>query len=164
MAADIASGGSRRYNCQTRGAVWPSLTATTLLLATACESSSAPELDPTTVADWGPLAVAERASGDEALIGGTLSITESCVTIDDDDRELTVVWPAEATRWTGDDRTIHLVGTEGSETVFQHGEAVTLGGSVGATVGRETAVPVSWLAEPDPRCPGPPYWFVTPDP
>lgn len=137
---------------------------TLVLAATSCRGSDGSD----GVAErpqWGPLAVAEFAGGDQALIAGTMQITKGCVLLDVGDEAVLLVWPQTLTAWDSQDKAIAFVRPSGERVVFPNGDRVTFvggGSSVnedGLTVD-DFLASVSWVSEPDGSCLMDSRWFV----
>lgn len=116
---------------------------------------------------WGPLAVVPGLpSGDEALISGTLVITDDCVTIrSGSDREQSLlVWSADATSWNAETRTIQY--RDGEETVELSDQDRAAFGGGGSSIHEDGVPPadwmdsIEWVSQPDASCPMDLRWFV----
>lgn len=84
---------------------------------------------PVTEVGWGPLAVTGGSrSGDEALISGTLRITDDCVLLDEGDDPVLLVWLEEQTEWDPLTETVRYGGGDGSIAVLGSGDTVSFGG------------------------------------
>ncbi len=146
-----------------------------LLVAASCgneENSTRPgdpnaDQDPANIADkWGPLAIitGER-SGDEALIGGTLDVTENCLLLDERGEPALLVWPARGTEWNPASGTVIFTNADGSAAELSAGDAVSFSGG-GSSFGEggasslEFVASVEWVAEPHPDCVTDTRWFV----
>jgi hypothetical protein len=106
---------------------------------------------------WGPLAVASGPpSGAEALITGTLSVTEACVLLISGGEETLLVWPDQGTTWNGVNQTIEYDDGEHS-VVVSDGDEVAFGGG-GSSVNEdgldssEWVASINWTSAPDPSC------------
>lgn len=105
---------------------------------------------------WGPLAVAEGSpTGMEALLSGTVEITDTCVFLRNGDERSLLVWPSEATQWEETSRTIRY-SAEGS-VELRDGDAFSVGGGGSSEAedgldDRVWAESINWAAEPDPSC------------
>lgn len=135
------------------------------LIAAACGDDQA--TDGSADDTWGPLAVLSGpASGDEALIAGSLQIGKDCVTLEEAGGErVLLVWPSDDTTWNPESRVIEY--TDGDRTVeLSDGEEVAFGG--GGDSVAEGGLPASewvgsvdgWTSEPDRSCPAGVRWFV----
>lgn len=116
---------------------------------------------------WRPLAVvAGPPSGNEALISGTLVVSDACVTIRSGSagEEALLVWPAEGTSWNSDTRTIEY--DDGQERVeLSDGDRVAFGGGGSSTEEdglrpSEWVDSVDWISRPDASCPMEVRWFI----
>lgn len=104
---------------------------------------------------WGPLAVidASVSGGDWGGIAGTLDISDMCVTVDDLGPK-TLIWPSGQTTWSPDHQAIAYDDVlSGTRQELRDGTQALFGGN-------ELTEEPSWLAKPDPSCPGE-YWVVT---
>jgi len=109
--------------------------------------------------DWGPLAVSRGpASGDEALLEGTLRIDDDCVTVESSGGRVLVVWPSDSTQWDPDTHTITYGATDdGSDVVLRNGDTMQVGGG-GWAAGEaedgpaEWAGSTEWVNEPADEC------------
>lgn len=116
---------------------------------------------------WGPLAVVSGPpSGDEALISGTLVVTDDCVTIrsGSGSEEALLVWPAEGTSWDSETRTIEYSDDE-ERVEVSDGDRVAFGGGGSSTQEdglrpAEWVDSVDWISQPDTSCPMDVRWFV----
>ena len=95
--------------------------------------------------DWGPLAVSQGgASGDEALLEGTLRIDDSCVTVEANGERLLVVWPSDSTQWDPDAHTITYGATDDeADVVLRDGDTMKVGGG-GWAAGEAEDDPADW--------------------
>lgn len=105
---------------------------------------------------WGPLAVMKGPPSDyEALVSGTIEITDECVLLRNGDERSLLVWPSEGTHWDESSRTIRY--TADGTVELQHGDTLTVGGGGSSEAesgadGRAWAQTIDWEAEPDPAC------------
>jgi hypothetical protein len=73
---------------------------------------------------WGPLAVVPGPpSGDLALISGTLEITDRCVRLGEQGNDVLLVWPADATVWNPEQRTIRYTNRDGATVELRDGRS-----------------------------------------
>jgi len=100
--------------------------------------------------DWGPLAVSRGgASGDEALLEGTLRIDDSCVSVESTAGRVLVIWPSDSTRWDRDARTITYGATDDeSDVVLHNGDTMQVGGG-GWAAGESEDDPAAWAGSTD---------------
>lgn len=131
--------------------------------------SAAPSDDasegPTRSPEWGPLAVAEFGGGDDALISGTIQITDRCVLLDEGGDAVLLVWPHEGTTWDSEEMAVELVGRSGERAVLQDGDQVSFGGGGSSvdedgTTASDFLESVTWIAEPHRECVSDVRWFV----
>jgi hypothetical protein len=126
--------------------------APALVLAMALAAVAACGDSPTTDADvdWGPLAVARGdASGDEALLEGTLRIDDECVTVETSGEVVLVVWPGDSTRWDAVAETITYGATDdGAEVVLRSGDEMHVGGG-GWSADEFEGDPAEWAGSTD---------------
>jgi hypothetical protein len=147
---------------------------TAALAAAACgddtdETGTAGVADPTVSnpgQPWGPLSVVPGAgSGAEALIQGTLRITDDCVFLDERGDDVLLVWPADRTTWTPETGTISFDRTDGQAVPLRDGDEVTLAGG-GSSVdegGMEAAdwvAALEWVSEPPLACVTDTRWVI----
>lgn len=114
--------------------------------------------------DWGPLTVAEGpASGNEALLTGTLEITDECVFMRTGNDRTLLVWPSDQTHWSAASQTIRY--TARGDVRLREGDRLSVGGggwSI-ADAGQDDpkwAGSTEWASEPKPSCLTPSRWFV----
>jgi hypothetical protein len=144
------------------------------LVAAACgddtdEAGTAGAPDPTVSnpgQPWGPLSVVPGAgSGGEALIQGTLRITDDCVFLDEQGDDVLLVWPADRTTWTPETRTISFERTDGQAVPLADGDEVTFGGG-GSSVDEGGMEPedwvaaIEWVSEPPSACVTDTRWSI----
>ncbi len=118
-----------------------------------------------TAVDWGPLAVVSTGSAPDAGLGpGTLSVGAACVTFKADDARpgdagITLVWPADRTRWRPDDRQVVFAHPVHGATRFSDGDRVLFVGQAlpsDSPDGPEDVAVLldeAWAQWPDPSCP-----------
>jgi hypothetical protein len=115
---------------------------------------------------WGPLAVvAGPPSGDLALIAGTLEITDRCVRLGEQGNDVLLVWPADATVWNPEQRTIRYTNRDGATVELRDGTQVSFGGGGdSSTEGGEPpqawANRVDWVSPPASDCLTDARWWV----
>lgn len=107
--------------------------------------------------DWGPLAVAEFTGEDEALITGTVRITDACALLDDGEERVLLVWPEPQVDWLSARNAIEFISESGVQTVLHDGDPVTLsgGGSAESEDGLargDFLKSMAWVARPHPDC------------
>ena len=109
---------------------------------------------PTAISPWGPLAVASREGGLQALATGTLEIGDSCVTLRLRDAVWLLVWPSERTWWVPATQSIRFRNTDDSFAEVSAGQQVmvTGGGDPGGSIG--------WIAAPVGQCATHNRWWV----
>lgn len=116
--------------------------------------------------DWGPLAVTSARGGDgEALLTGTLRVTNRCVVIEEQGEDVLLVWDAEQTTWNPDTRTITFENGDGAMTVGNGDELRVAGGGSsvdeGGATSEEWAVGMDWVSKPASECLTDRRWFVS---
>lgn len=116
---------------------------------------------------WGPLAVvAPDSGGGDALIHGTVHMTDTCVLLNEQGDDVLLLWPADRTSWDAEKRRVIFdEDANGSTTTIGNGDKVSLGGG-GSSVD-EGGVPsdtfmdsVEWAASPNPSCVTDVRWAV----
>jgi hypothetical protein len=142
------------------------------LAAAACgddtdETGTAGAPDPTVSNPWGPLSVVPGAgSGAEALIHGTLRITDDCVFLDERGDDVLLVWPADRTTWTPETGTISFERDDGQAVPLADGDEVTFGGG-GSSVdeagikAEDWVAAIEWVSEPPPACVTDTRWSIS---
>ena len=111
---------------------------------------------PSAESGFGPLAVRNGPpTGDEALVSGTIEITDTCVFLTSGDERSLLVWPSEGTEWDDASRTIRY-SAEGT-VELRDGDSFRVAGSGSSEAesglgGRAWAASIPWVAEPDPAC------------
>ena len=119
---------------------------------------------------WGPIAavnVGESNMQLEALLAGTIRITDSCVFVEDAvGDQIFLVWPSDRTRWDPSTRAVLLADTAGTIAALRDGQRVSLGGG-GSSVGEGGlggigwAIGLDWASlPPDGTCDMDARWFV----
>lgn len=106
---------------------------------------------------WGPLAVTPPdQTSMEALIQGTLRVTDDCVLLDEQGEDVLLMWDAGQVTWNAEARTITFEDADGTVTVAD-GDRVRLGGG-GSSVDEGGAPPqqwvesIDWVSPPAPSC------------
>jgi hypothetical protein len=115
---------------------------------------------------WGPLAVVPAPAGfGEALIQGTLQVTEECVFLDEQGENVILVWPADRTTWNAETRTITFENLDGETVTLGAGDEVGMSG--GGSAVNEDGVPneewaagIDWVSPPAASCLTDTRWFV----
>jgi hypothetical protein len=103
--------------------------------------------------------------GGEALIQGTLRITDDCVFLDEQGDDVLLVWPADRTTWTPETRTISFERTDGQAVLLADGNEVTFGGG-GSSVDEGGMEPedwvaaIEWVSEPPSACVTDTRWSI----
>lgn len=147
----------------------------TTLVVTACgggRGGSNEAADAATTGDdrsWGPLAIVPppEASG-QALIAGTLKVTDECLLLDERGEDVLLVWPADRTRWNPESKTISFETSDGRTVTLADGDEVAFGGG-GSSVeedglsAEDFVAGVEWVSEPAPSCVMDTRWFVGDD-
>lgn len=138
------------------------------LAVASCQSGEAPG-DPSSGAthsrDWGPLAVAESTGGDEALITGTVRITDACALLEEGEERVLLVWPEPHVDWLGARNAIQFASGSGDQIVLQDGETVTFSGG-GSTESEDGLArddfleSMVWVARPHPDCVASSRWSI----
>lgn len=94
---------------------------------------------------WGPLAVAEGSpTGKEALLSGTIEISDKCVFLWNGGERSLLVWPSKGTRWDGASRTIRY--TAAGSVKLRDGDVFSVAG------GGVDERSIEWAVEPDASC------------
>ncbi len=133
-------------------------------------STDAPSSTTTAVAGddstWGPLAVVAGGNGMDALIQGTIEITEDCVLLNEQGRQVLLVWPADRTQWDAGSATIRFDNPDGGLATITDGQAVRLGGGgtsvdEGGLGAAEWLESINWVAEPPLSCVAGIRWNVS---
>lgn len=116
--------------------------------------------------DWGPLAVGTWGTGAEALVSGTLRITDTCVYLEAaGSRDAIIVWNADRTTWLAEQQAIEYRSPDGATVVLADGDEVAFGGGGDSTAesgidGDAWIAATTWVARPDRSCPIEVRWFV----
>jgi hypothetical protein len=115
---------------------------------------------------WGPLAVVRGGGGDEALIEGTIEITDECVLLDERGELVLLVWSSDRTEWDEGSASIRFSDLDGSTTTIVDGQTVRLGGGgssvdEGGLGAEEWLNSVEWLSAPPLNCVTDTRWFVS---
>jgi hypothetical protein len=115
---------------------------------------------------WGPLAVVHGGGGDEALIEGTIMITDECVLLDERGELVLLVWPSGQTEWDEASASIRFADFDGSTTTIVDGQTVRFSGGgssveEGGLGSEEWVNSIAWLWEPVPSCVTDTRWFVS---
>ena len=144
------------------------------LAAAACgdgtdEAGTASAPDPTVSnpgQPWGPLSVVPGAgSGAEALIQGTLRMTDDCVFLNEQGDDVLLVWPADRTTWTPETGTISFERTDGQAVPLADGDEVTLAGGgssidEGGMEAEDWVASLEWVSEPPSACVTDTRWVI----
>lgn len=116
--------------------------------------------------EWGPLAVAPPPEGQgEALIHGTLQVTDECVLLKEQGDDVLLVWPADRTTWNPDARTVTFENPNGGTVTIEGGDDVRIGGGGSGVdedgVSNEEYVSRrEWVLSPKPSCVTDTRWGV----
>ncbi|GBE24647.1 hypothetical protein BMS3Bbin02_00922 [bacterium BMS3Bbin02] len=115
---------------------------------------------------WGPLAVVRGGGGDEALIEGTIEITDECVFLDERGELVLLVWPSDRTEWDESSASIRFSDFDGSTTTFVDGQTVRLGGGgssveEGGLGAEEWVNSIEWMSVPLLSCVTDTRWSVS---
>ncbi len=148
----------------------PAIALTSAVLTVAsCQSGEAPggaSSDSTRNPDWGPLAVVESTGGAEALITGTVRITDACALLEEGEGErVLLVWPEPQVNWLSARNAIKFASESGVQIVLQDGDTVSFGGGGSAEsedgLAREDFLEsIAWVARPHPDCVKSTRWFI----
>lgn len=103
---------------------------------------------------WGPLSVASRDAGLDALATGTLRIEDSCVTVERGDAVWLLVWPPERTSWLPVTNQIRFHNLDGGVVDVKANQQVMVTG------GGDPGGPVTWIAPPAAACTSLDRWWV----
>jgi hypothetical protein len=115
---------------------------------------------------WGPLSVVAGAgSGDEALIQGTLRITDDCVLLNEQGDDVLLVWPADRTTWMPETGTISFERNDGQTVPLADGDEVTFGGGgssvdEGGMEAEDWVASLEWVSEPPSACVTDTRWSI----
>jgi hypothetical protein len=115
--------------------------------------------------EWGPLAVADAHGGGDALIHGTIQISDDCVLLEEQGDEVLLVWPADRTRWDASSQRITFENGDGTGDTFSDGDRVVMGGggsslSEGGESSEEWVLSIDWVDRPSEACLRDGRWFV----
>lgn len=113
-----------------------------------------------------PLAIAKGTSGDLALAGGVLEITDRCVFLELGGNRTLLVWPEGRTSWDGRTRTIRFKQLNGIWVELRSGQPIAFGGGGSSDgedglSGEQWAARLSWEAPPARECLTKTRWFIT---
>jgi len=115
---------------------------------------------------WGPLAVLSgEAGGTEALIAGTVRITDGCVVLSEQGADVLLLWPSEETIWNTETEAVSFETLGGAIVELRDGDRVSLAGGgssvdEGGKSASEFLASVDWVSEPDASCVTDTRWFV----
>mgnify|MGYP000411579780 CR=1 FL=1 len=160
----------------------PGLVIAGLLVVSACSGGTA--TDPTTSAPidsssttavsatggsesaWGPLAVVEGGIGMDAVIQGTITITDECVSLDEGGESVLLVWPSNRTQWNEGTATIQFTDPTIGPVSIEDGQFVRFGGggtsvNEGGLAAQDWLDSITWIAEPTLSCVTDTRWSVS---
>jgi hypothetical protein len=129
-------------------------------------TSGAVDRTATDAGPWGPLSVVPgAASGAEALIQGTLQMTDDCVFLNEQGKDVLLVWPADRTTWAPETGTISFERTDEQTVPLADGDEVTLAGGgssvdEGGMEAEDWVASLEWVSEPPPACVTDTRWFI----
>lgn len=115
---------------------------------------------------WGPLAVVPGGgSGNEALIIGTLRVTDDCVFVEERGDDVLLVWPADRTTWNDEEKSIEFLQSSGESIHLAHGDQVRISGGgssvdEGGLEADDWLASIQWTSEPPGPCVKDTRWFV----
>jgi hypothetical protein len=134
-------------------------------------TTDAPQVTTTTPpagndSSWGPLAVVRGGNGMDALIEGTIRITDDCVLLDERGELVLLVWPADRTLWDEDSAAIRFNDPNGGVTTIVDGQPVRLGGGgtsvdEGGLGAEEWRNSIEWISAPPSSCVTDTRWSVS---
>lgn len=137
-----------------------------LLLITLRQEENRSENDPR----WGPVAAVDVSGSNmelEAILAGTIRITDSCVFVVDAAGDQTfLVWPGDRTRWDPSMKAVLFADRAGGVAALRDGQLVSLGGGgssagEGGLGGLGWALGLDWMSRPpDGSCNTDSRWFV----
>lgn len=116
--------------------------------------------------EWGPLAVVESAgAGDDALIKGTVKITDACVFIYDGGKRTLLIWPDSRVDWLSSQNAIEFLDGSDDRVILEDQDLATFAGggssaSEGGTTRDEFLQSTDWLAQPPSECVVDSRWFI----
>lgn len=116
--------------------------------------------------EWGPVAVVPPQEGHgQALIHGTLRVTDDCVLLDEQGENALLVWPADRTTWNPEARTVTFENLDGEVVTVGDGDEVSMGGGgssvdEGGVSNEEYISGREWVSPPDPSCASDVRWSV----
>lgn len=117
---------------------------------------------------WGSLAVGPAVpnGGDEALIGGVLTLDGNCTAVETGTESVLLVWPADRTTPVQEEGSISFETLDGELHTLSYGNDVTFAGG-GSSVD-EGGLPaaawierIDWVAEPEQSCVENSRWSIT---
>lgn len=109
----------------------------TLVLATAVSclgprDTFVPTSQPTTLLDWGPLAVLPVGTGERARSEGFLRVLDGCmVLVAPNGDETMLIWPSERTRWDAATGAVRYINRDDTVVTVHVDEYVAVGGGEG---------------------------------
>lgn len=116
--------------------------------------------------EWGPLAVIESTGGgDDALITGTIEITDACAFINDGGQRTLLVWPDSRVDWLASRNAIQFLSGSGNRVTLESQDLVTFSGGgssdgEGGMSREEFLQSTDWLARPPSECVVGSRWFI----
>lgn len=113
---------------------------------------------------WGPLAVVDSSGSGEALIQGTIRISDGCVLLDERGEMVLLVWPIDRVDWNETTQVVSLSVADGVVELVD-GVKVSMNGggsslSEGGQSGEAFLSSVDWVSRPAPECVTDTRWFV----
>lgn len=144
--------------------------AAVVVALSACGGSTASDDPQQTQAgptpEWGPLAVVPPPEGqDEALIHGTLHVTDECVLLEEQGDDVLLVWPADRATWNPNARTVTFENPKGGTVTIEGGDELRIGGGgssadEGGVSNEEYVSRRDWVSPPEPSCVTDTRWGV----
>lgn len=136
-----------------------------LLVATSCRGNGQSEEEAGSP-QFGPLAVSDFVGGDQAVISGSIQITDDCVLLDERGESVLLVWPQGRTTWDNQEAAVLFVGPSGEQGTFRDGDAATFSGGGSSTdedgtTAEDFLASVVWISEPNRNCLVDNRWFIS---
>lgn len=116
---------------------------------------------------WGPLAVVQAGNaGLDALIEGTIRITDECVLLEERGDMVLLVWPSNRIQWDKGSATVQFTDPNSGPVTIEDGQVVRLGGggtsvNEGGLGAQEWLDSIKWIAEPPLSCVTDTRWSVS---
>ncbi|NOX22059.1 MAG: hypothetical protein GXP36_03080 [Actinobacteria bacterium] len=161
LVVGACSGGARTSESSTTAVPTAEPSTTAVPTAEPSTSGSADDDSP-----WGPLAVVRGGNGMDALIQGTIRITDECVSLDERGELVLLVWPSDKTQWDDGSGTIQFFDPGLGLVTIADGQEVRLGGGgtsvdEGGLGAQEWVDSIVWIEEPPASCVTDTRWAVS---